>query len=190
MTSEHPALDEGPLGVIAMAALARALDRPRPLFRLVELASEHACDVLQAASLSISEVEVETGTSRTIINVGILGPGEARWPDQEAYSIDEASRLSKLVLDLVPWTADIEDPCCDPFEAELLRRLHKGSAMAAPILVDGRIWGEIYATRLRGRRPFGTEDMAYAVVLAAVLGGAISRAVRDEVAGTGQAAPT
>ena len=181
MTSEKAALDEGPLGVLALAALAHALDRPHPLFRVLELAAEDACDVLQAASLSISEVDAEDGTTATIINVGILGPGETRWPDHEAYYIDEASKLARLVLDHRPWTADLADPSCDPFEARLLRRLGKGSAMAVPILVDGRVWGEIYATRLPGRRPFGNEDVTYATVLSAVVGGAISRALRDEV---------
>ncbi len=184
MRPERAALDNGPLGVVALAALAHALEQPRPLFGLLELAAEDACDVLLAASLSIREVDFEDRTSATIINVGLLGPGEARWPDHEAYSIDEASKLARLVQDHVPWTADVEDPGCDPFEAELLRGLGKGSAMAVPIVVDGETWGEIYATRLAGRRPFGAEDLTYAAVLSAVLGGAISRALRDEAAGT------
>lgn len=180
MTAEQDPPAQGQLGVTALAAMARALSRPLPLFGVLELAAEEACDALHAASVSISEVEAESGRTRTIINVGILGPGETRWPYDETYSIDEVSKLSRLVKDLVPWTADIADPACDPFEAELLRSLDKGSAMAAPILVDGGIWGEMYLTRHRGRHPFDGGDVAYVEVLMAVVGGAISRSLRDE----------
>jgi GAF domain-containing protein len=59
--------------------------------------------------------------------------------------------------------------------------------MAAPIVVDGAIWGEFYATRLRGRRVFDSGDVAYVEVLMTILGGAISSALRDER--TAEAAP-
>jgi GAF domain-containing protein len=164
----------------ASEALARALARPLPLFGLIELAAEEACDALRAASLSISELDLENRTTRTIINVGILGRGESRWPDTERYAVDESANLRRLVRDLVPWTADLEDPDCDSYEADLLLKLGKGSSTGAPIVVDGVVWAEFFATRHRGQKPFGAHDLDYVAALMTLLGAAISRALRTE----------
>jgi len=168
------------LALTSLAAMANALGRSDTLSRSLEIAAEEARRVLHAASVSVSRLDPGTVTVRTIINVGDLGANECRWPTDEFYTSREAENLGRVVEDLATWTADLHDADCDPFEAQLLRELGKESALGAPIVVDGQLWGEFYATRHAGDRPFGNDAAAYVEVLIAILGGAISRATREE----------
>ncbi len=168
------------LALTSLAAMANALGRSDTLPRSLEIAAEEARRVLHAASVSVSRFDPGTVTVRTVINVGDLGPTEARWPTDEVYTSREAQNLGRVVHDLVTWTADLSDPDCDPFEAQLLRELGKESALGAPIVVDGQLWGEFYATRHAGAEPFREHAAAYVEVLIAILGGAISRSMREE----------
>jgi diguanylate cyclase (GGDEF)-like protein len=131
----------------------------------------------------VSRLEAGTGRIRTIINVGDLGPNEQRWPQNESYGLEDFSQLATVVEDLQPWTSSLEDPQCNPMEVELLLSLGKGTALAAPMIVDGVLWGELYATRHVGAADFAAIDMAYCEALVAILGGAISRARQEEVLG-------
>jgi diguanylate cyclase (GGDEF)-like protein len=160
--------------------MARALSRSEALFRLLEIAAEEACTALSAASVSVSRLEPGTLTVRTIVNVGDLGPHEQRWPEDETYAMDEFANLELVVDDLQTWSASLDDPDCDPREIDLLTELGKGSSIGAPIVVDGRLWGELYATRHRGEPHFDLDDVAYLEALIAILAGAVSRALREE----------
>ncbi len=174
----EPATEESRVRGLAM--LARALGRSLPLPRLLEVAAEHARLAMDAASVSLSRLEPGTLDVRTIVNVGDLGPHEVRWPQQEVYTIDEFANLDLIVDRLETWTADVLDPQCHPSERALLAQLEKGCSLAAPIVVDGRLWGEFYATRHRGRVPFGEGEKCHADALVAIVAGAISRSLREE----------
>lgn len=163
--------------------MARALGRSADLEPLLETAAEEALLALGAASVSVSRVEAGTGTIRTIVNVGDLGPQEERWPQHEVYGLHEFSQLSTVVEDLQPWTASVDDPAANPMEVELLHSLGKGTALAAPMIVDGVLWGEFYATRHVGALDFAEIDTAYCEALVAILAAAISRARQEEVLG-------
>jgi len=147
---------------------------------MVEIAAEEALGALDAGSVSISRLEPGTGTIRTLINVGVLGPGEERWPASEIYRLEDLTQLRSVVGDLKIWTTAIDDPDADPEEIRLLKELEKESSMVAPLVVDGKLWGELYATRNRGTAAFTEFDAAYIAVLAAILSGAVSRALHVE----------
>jgi diguanylate cyclase (GGDEF)-like protein len=164
----------------SLATMARALGRSRPLFQLVEIAGEEARSALGAASVSVSRLEGGSFTVRTIINVGDLGPREVRWPQDEVYTIDEFANLDLIVANLQTWTADLLDPDCPEDERALLLDLEKGSSLGAPIVVDGQLWGEFYATRHVGDPTFGETETSYLEALVAILAGAISRALQEE----------
>ena len=164
----------------SLAGMARALGRSEVLFRLLELAAEEARGAMYASSVSVSRLEVGTMTVRTIVNVGDLGPDEVRWPEDETYTMDEFVNLELVVDDLTIWTATVEDPDCDPTERRLLTELGKGSSIGGPIVVDGQLWGEFYATRHIGQPGFDADDVAYLEALIAILSGAISRSLREE----------
>ena len=164
----------------SLADMARALGRSEELFRLLEIAAEEARLSLDAASVSVSRLEPGTMTVRTIINVGDLGPTEERWPDNEVYAMEEFGNLAQLAQELRAWRASLDDPTSDPRERLLLAELGKHCAIGSPIIVDGQLWGEFYATRSAGQQDFGSLDMSYMEALMAILGGAISRSLREE----------
>lgn len=88
--------------------------------------------------------------------------------------------LQKVTADTECWTTTIDDPLGDPREIELLHELGKGSSTGAPLVVDGVLWGEFYATRRVGEEPFGPHGTAYLEALTAILAGAVSRALSEE----------
>jgi diguanylate cyclase (GGDEF)-like protein len=87
-------------------------------------------------------------------------PWRSRWPRRHRVAVD--------------------DPLADPAEVELMVKYGRSSALAAPLLVDGVFWGELYGTRVVGEPPFTDGDLAYTEALAAILAGAASRALREE----------
>jgi diguanylate cyclase (GGDEF)-like protein len=168
-----------------LAAVARSLGRSAELSVMVELAAEGALKALRAASVSISRLEPGTGTVRTLINVGRLGPNEERWPEDEVYRVDdfvvdkmwagmtEQFAVGELRISII----SVDDPTADPEEVRLLRFFDKASSISAPLIVDGRLWGEMYGTREAGDVAFDSTDEAYTEALSAILSGAVSRAL-------------
>jgi diguanylate cyclase (GGDEF)-like protein len=167
----------GDTKIRSLAAVARALGLSVELNAMIEIAAEEALKALPAASLSISRLEQGTGAIRTLINVGKLGPNERRWPDNEVYRLEDFFFLQGVVGELRVWTMSLDDPEPEPGEAALLASLGKGSSMGGPLVVDGKLWGELYATREVGEHPFNDGDLAYVEAMAAILSGAISRAL-------------
>jgi diguanylate cyclase (GGDEF)-like protein len=165
------------LRIRGLAEVARTLGRSAQLATMVEIAAEGAARTLRAASVSISRLEPGTGAIRTLINVGRLGPHERRWPENEIYRLDDFMRLQAVAGELRIWTISVDDLAADPQEVRLLRSLEKGSSMGAPLVVDGNLWGELYATREAGDQPFSSSDEAYTEALSAILSGAVSRAI-------------
>ena len=164
----------------SLAAMARGLGQSEGLLRLLEIAAEEAREALDAASVSVSRLEADTMTVRTLVNVGELGPTEVRWPDNEVYAIAEFANYLMMSEQLQAWHASVDDVDCDPREKDLLVELGKHCAIGSPIIVDGQVWGEFYATRVAGRSDFSSLDGSYMEALMAILGGAISRSLREE----------
>ncbi len=165
----------------SLAALARDTGRSAGLNEIIEVAAEGARRAISAASVSVSRLEPGTGIVRTLLNVGELGPTEERWPKDENYNSDDFNCLSMITSGgEMSWTAVLNDPTADPREIELLLELGKGCSMGAPLVVDGALWGEFFATRNVGEAPFGTDETAYLEALTAILAGGISRALREE----------
>jgi diguanylate cyclase (GGDEF)-like protein len=174
----QPAVQE--TRIRSLAEMARALGRSASLFRLLEIAAEEAVRALDAASVSVSRLEAGTSTVRTIVNVGLLGPTEERWPENETYDMGEFNNLAILTEERRSWRASVDDPAADPKERQLLAELGKYCSIGSPIVVDGQLWGEFYATRVAGRPDFENLDVSYMEALMAILGGAISRSLREE----------
>ncbi|MGH3445249.1 MAG: sensor domain-containing diguanylate cyclase, partial [Nocardioidaceae bacterium] len=168
------------LRIRSLAATARALGRSESLPRLLEIAAEGARGALQAASVSVSRLVPDSCTIRTIVNVGDLGPTEVRWPTDEVYTLSDYAYVDPASSQLVTWTAGREDPDTDPGERALLEELDKGCSVDTPLVVDGALWGELYATRHVGEEGFSADDVAHLEALTAILAGAISRCMREQ----------
>jgi diguanylate cyclase (GGDEF)-like protein len=176
--TRRPANEPG--RIRSLAAMARAVGQSNTLERLLELSAERARVALRAASVSVSRLEPGGTSVRTIVNVGDLGPHEERWPENETYEMNEFADLDLRVDEVVTWTWALDDPNIPPHECELLNELDKYCSLAAPLIVDGRLWGEFYATRGHGAARFDQDDVAYLEALLAILAGSVSRASREE----------
>ncbi len=163
-----------------LAAMARALSRRESLSRLLEIAAEEACDALSASTVSVSRVEPGALRVRTVVNVGDLSPSEERWPQDEVYAMEEFPNLVRVLEDLTSWVVSLDDPDGDRTEQALLEQLGKGSSAGSPIVLDGALWGEFFATRAVGAAVFSVDDVAFLEALIAILAGALARAVREE----------
>ena len=71
----------------ALLEIAQLVGSARRLEDFIEVAADAARRALDAASLSVSRWDRETGMLRILCNVGQLGPGELRLPVDETYTI-------------------------------------------------------------------------------------------------------
>jgi diguanylate cyclase (GGDEF)-like protein len=130
---------------------------------LVELTAEEARRALDAASLSVGRWDREQGVVRVLVNVGLLGPDEVRFPKGESYSPAAYPQLHALIEGRRGYVASVED---GDEEAALLAVLGKDSRLGIPIVVDSRVWGAIHATRTSGQRRFTTAELDFALAVA------------------------
>jgi len=103
-----------------------------------------------------------------------------------SYRADDRPALRALIRDRASWVAHArtvhDDPTVpddpdagDPSEVDTLRELDAATALAAPMVVNGSVWGQLYAVRGRPGPPFRVDDIARAEVLAALVAGAVAR---------------
>jgi diguanylate cyclase (GGDEF)-like protein len=156
----------------ALVRLASLVTGSHDALSTIEAVAETARDLLDAASLSIESRDEHAQVLTTLVNVGDLGPGEVRWPTDEKYDL-AAFPQTLAVLGTGAHTvslAHLGDPSSDPAELALLERLGKASCLNAPIVVDGALWGLLYATRHAHQPPFDS----YTAELSEVVAGLIS----------------
>ena len=106
--------------VASAAASASGLDE------LLERTCEAARAAMGAASLSISRWERERAVMRTLINVGDLGPGEERWPEDETYGLAAHPSVDRLLRTAQPYFNAVDDAGADPRAVALLQSLEQG----------------------------------------------------------------
>jgi diguanylate cyclase (GGDEF)-like protein len=126
---------------------------------------------LDGVSVSLSIWEPEHTRLRCVLNDGELGPGEVLEPEGEYYVVSEYAPVVPLLEQQQAFTAGRDE---DGSYGDLVRRLGKGSAVVAPIPLDGRVWGELFVTRSVDQARFGIADVDFAVAVAAQVGAAIA----------------
>ena len=124
----------------------------------LEVIAEQTRAALGADSLSISRWQRERGVLHTMINVGELGPGEQRWPTDEEYPLADFRYVADLLGQGRPYVTSLDDRDIDPAVESLLRRLNKYSELAVPVMYEGVMWGELWASGAERRR-FGPDDV-------------------------------
>ena len=160
----------------SVARLARILAEPQELVDLLETAAHEARESLNAASVSIGYLERERGTMRTVVNVGDTANWEEARPADQGFP--DLPHVPLLLQNPSRRVVSLEPPEGDDDARRYLTLRNKGSALVAPILLEGRVWGELYITRQIGQPAFGESDSELAEVLAAVLASGIAQAER------------
>lgn len=161
-----------------LARLTRSLADAKHLEELVERAAEQALATVGCASVSISRIEPGAGMLRTLINVGSLGPTEERWPRDETYGLQDYIKLRGIVDTRQIWTIEAGDAEADGAELVLLERLGKRAALAAPLIVNDAIWGELYITFAAEHALPSAEIRAYLEVHLAIVESALTRVIQ------------
>jgi diguanylate cyclase (GGDEF)-like protein len=147
----------------ALLDIAKVVGAINKFEDLIELTAEEARRALDASSLSVSRWDRERGVFAILVNVGVLGPDEVRFPTDEVYASAAYPLSHQLIESRHGFVADVDDGTS---EAELLASLHKDSCLGIPLVVDARVWGSIYATRATGQPRFAASDIDFAVAVA------------------------
>jgi diguanylate cyclase (GGDEF)-like protein len=153
--------------------IARVIGSTRQFEGLIELSAESARRALDAAALSISRWDRETGVLRTLVNVGLLGPGEMRFPEDETYSLGAWPAMTALVEDRASFVCAVDDGT--PEAGQLALRA-KDSTLSVPVIVEGRVWGEVWAARAPGQPRYGRSDLPFAEALATQIAAGVVQA--------------
>jgi diguanylate cyclase (GGDEF)-like protein len=156
---------------VEVAGAAAAAHR---LEDVLELAAERSLEATGAASLSIGRWE--SGWIVTLVNVGRLGPGEERRPEDERYPLDQYPTTARVLAGGGMMLAAVDDPDTDPAHRDLLRRLQKESSLTVPIVIDGTTWGELWATSAQGQPRLTERDGVFLRAIADQIAAAIGRA--------------
>lgn len=146
-----------------------------PYEQQMAVPAEYALDLLAAASVTLLRWERSAGVLRGIVTVGVLAPGEERFPSDEAFDLAEYGD----VLDLGGGPGivfDRTDPNLSAIGEKLLNRRGYDAAISAPVMVDERVWGVLWATKSGGPPQAGA--LSRAARAAASIGPMISLAER------------
>lgn len=144
---------------------------------VIEVTAEAARQALDAASLSVGRALHKSGTLRMLVNVGRLGPGEVRWPQNDTYAMSEYPHGDSLFSgEDVGFVTNAHRTDADPIEAALLRALGKSSSLEVPIIVDDQSWGILWASRDDSQRPFDDDDLNLASAISRRLGASFAQA--------------
>ena len=162
----------------ALMSIAAATADAYRLEDVMEQAAEAALEITGAASLSISRWERDDDAMRTLINVGQLGPHEQRFPIDELYPLAENPVVAKLLRDGEPYRTATDDPDASPAAVAILKELDKESDLGVPILLDGEVWGEVWATTAPGAPRFDDGDVRFLQAIADRLSLVLARAER------------
>jgi len=181
--------------VRALLVIASAAVSSESLEALLEIAADEAVHAVGAASVSISQCEVDARLLRVIVNSGDLADWEVRRPTGETYRLADNELVRETILAGRSVTAHLDDPDLLDSQREMLTRLGKSSFAAVPIMIRAVPWGELIATRAGSSPQFGEREVKLLQTIAAQIAAAAGRmtvfahmaelAFRDPLTGVG-----
>ena len=162
----------------SVARLSRVLSEPREMSELLETAANEVRFALGASSVAIGHLERDRGVIATLIKVGALADWEQAQPTELTSTLQELPMVDLLAHDAAGYVLNINDPQADPEAIRHLTVRGKACALVIPILLDGRIWGQVFATRAVGEAVFEDADIELGEALSAVLASGLAQAER------------
>ncbi len=154
-----------------VAALAHELESSTTLDEVARIGAHGARAVLDARWCVIDRVEQTTAALVAVATAG-AEPDPALRAEQRATN---QPTLARLVHQRTGWLVHVDGEGTVTDEMRELRRLGVRSALGVPILVNGRLQGQLRAARAADRPGFTADDLAIATVIAALVAGAIAR---------------
>ena len=162
----------------ALTEIAKSATGAASFDDVVRLTAEAARKALEAASLSISVWERDQGHVRVLVNVGDLAPHELPTPANEVYTITDYPMLIPLFHEGQGFVHDayaMPGRRFDEATSMLLRELGKTSGLSVPIVLEGRVWGELFVTRTADAPPYEDEDIDYGLAVSAQVAAGIAQ---------------
>jgi len=144
-------------------------------------AAERLRRALGVAMLAVSVWERERGRVRTLVNAGVLEPGQDPRPSDEIYPVDSFPALVNLLERRRPYCFGRAD-AIDVSSASLAASLGKETQAAAPIAWRGEVWGSLWVATAPDERPLTAADVPRVVRAA----NEIARVLDDVAATAGQ----
>jgi GAF domain-containing protein len=141
---------------------------PSPDPELLALLAEHAeraLHDLDAACAAVSCWERDEGVLRTLVNVGELASADEAFPADELYPLDAFPATDALLRFGKPYL----DPS-DVASSAVLAHMRLRSQAAVPVVVDGRVWGELWVGVGLGGRVLDPGDLVALVRCAEAIG--------------------
>ncbi|MFE5817941.1 diguanylate cyclase domain-containing protein [Streptomyces sp. NPDC056479] len=177
--------------VVALAQGMAAAHTPRESWRAAALG---ACRALAGSFAALSVWERELGRLRVLVNVGERTRGEEEFPGDEAYPVHQFPEITEFLHERWvaggepdAWVETAEGPAAGHPEyihqrVAALRRRGRGCCVVAPVILNGRAWGELYVARSVGAPVFDRGDADFATVLASVVAAGLAQSERLEEA--------
>ncbi|AZQ37025.1 sensor domain-containing diguanylate cyclase [Streptomyces cyaneochromogenes] len=177
--------------VVALAQGMAAAHTPRESWRAAALG---ACRALVGSFAALSVWERELGRLRVLVNVGDRAQGEEEFPGDEAYPVHQFPEITEFLHERWAsggepnaWVETADGPAAGQpgychQRVAALRRRGRGCCVVAPIVLNGRAWGELYVARSAGAPVFDRGDADFATVLASVVAAGIAQSERLEEA--------
>jgi len=160
----------------ALTAFAKSMAAAHSVEDVIRIAAREAQRDLRAAVASISMWERATGRLRVLANHGRLAPGESAFPKDESYPVSDFPAILLSEDDLGPWIQVADDEYGDPKRVAMLRRRNRHCALIAPIVFNGRAWGELFAARTVDQPTYDREDVDFAAALTAQIAAGLAKA--------------
>jgi len=160
----------------ALTGFAKSMAAAHSVEDVIRIAAREAQRDLRAAVASISMWERQTGRLRVLANHGKLAKGEAAFPKDESYPVSDFPEILLSEDDLGPWIQVADDEYGDPKRVAMLRRRGRHSALIAPIVYNGRAWGELFAARTLDQPIYDREDVDFAAALTAQIAAGLAKA--------------
>ncbi|NUS54800.1 MAG: sensor domain-containing diguanylate cyclase [Streptomycetaceae bacterium] len=156
--------------------LAKALATAHTLMDVVRISARQARVAMHATLASVSVWERDSGRLRVLVNDGDLAEGEEALPDAETYAVTDFPEIIDPAVWPTTWSNTVDDKDSDHERVVALRRRGRHGCMVAPIMVEGRVWGELYLARRADQPRFDGVDAEFAAVLAAQISAGLAQA--------------
>jgi GAF domain-containing protein len=128
---------------------------PTPELRaLLAAQAERLRHELDVTLVAVSRWERDRGRLRTLLNVGRLDSPDEAFPEEEVYPLDTFPATDALLRFGRPYVdpADVASPA-------VLAQMRLGSQAAVPLVVEGAVWGELWAATAQGGRALRADDI-------------------------------
>ena len=119
----------------------------RELRTLLITEAERARIALDADGAAVSWWDRDEDVLRTLVNVGVLAEGRERFPADEAYPLDSFPTLAALLR-----TRESYLNPGDVSSLAVAASERYGSQAGVAVVVEGEVWGELWAGRRIGGR--------------------------------------